>query len=824
MNSIYKFQLRTDYNGVANNYAVNPLRGADVSKDYEIQQNEMFYRAKLNGKLIFSRADYSIIAGARFETKFTLIVSISYDNGTTWTEYWRGAFWKTDCAFDIDAMTVEVTPAPVDDYTDVLAGLEKEYNLIDLKPQIENLTITKRPLIQMYVPGETVVSCFLSGMYWEQDCEAVTDEDALVRTYHFALNSSRAGGQQVSGTGIADGMWLNGQSPDGLYNWTYETKEEEDQDAGTQTFVYTYLTRKSDGARLFANRNYQEAATGSFWLYEYGDESMENVARVVEITVKVYARYLLDVERISGLDTYPIPANDIVDNNRNYRRVIGYGVSNVVYYSSATTRTPTEWGIRQPGEYWQKPYALGISDFYPIGRTHWGDFSIWFAFSPSDRFLEESGRKKYLLKDAFPLHSVISVLLQQIAPGITHEPTTEYSQFLYDRINPISGDEFELFITQKSNILAGDYTQPAQKAPITLRMITDMLRDCFRAYWYVENGKFKIEHVQWFKNGGRYGGSPGISHDLTKELVTRNGKFWAFGTSQYDFNKATMPERYQFGWMDDVTRAFEGFPIDIISQYVTPGNIEEIHVSNFTTDIDYMLLNPGACSKDGFALMAAVPRQVVSGETSYNLLTVGAYSLRYSLGGLPAGENITVIFQTRGNPTGGLCGLAFLDASGNIVESIDSFAAGNYTQLTYTATIPEKATQIGFKQFTRTGTCEIRMISVQGSKELPFVQHSADGVEYINQNGLLAFIELQSLYYIYDMPAYQIRINNADRVAYGITREKKQTLRMPVVEDPNPLQLIRTFLGDGKIEKISVNLSSRNANVTLMFDTQNYNE
>lgn len=824
MNPIYKFELATEYNGVTNNYAVYPLRKADLAKDYELQQNQKFFRAKLSGKLLFSRADYDIIANAKFETKFTLVISISWNNGQTWTEYWRGEFWKTDCKFDADAQTAEVTPSPIDDYTNILAGMEKEYNLIDLKPAIEQLTITKRPLIQMYVVGESVVSCFLSGMYWEQDCDTVTNENDLVDTYHFKLNSSRTGGQQVSGTGVADGLWQNGESPDGLYEWTYETKEEGgESESAPETFVYTYLTRKADNVRLFANRNYQSAATGSFLMYRYGDEDMQPVASVVLITIKVYARYLLDVDTIDGKDTYPIPANDIVENNRNYRRAIGYGVSDVVYYSTNTTTTPTEWGIKQPGVYWQQPYSIYGTQFYPIGRSHWDDFSIWFAFSAFDDILEKKGRKEYKLKDAYPLHSVISVLLGKIAPGIIHEPTTEYSQFLYDQNNPISGDVFNLYITQKSNILAGDYSQPAQKAPITLKMVTDMLRDCYRAYWYVEDGKFKIEHIQWFKNGGRYTGTPAISHDLTVEKVTRNGKAWAFGTSQYEYNKPTMPERYQFGWMDDVTRAFEGYPIEILSKYVTPGNIEEINVSNFTTDIDYMLLNPGACSKDGFALMAAVPRQLVTPDSSFSTVEIGTkYNLKYTLTNIQVGEGITIKFESRGD--GGTCEIAFLNASGNMIASIGTFNSESLKTIVYSALIPTNATQIGFRQITGLGSSEIKMVSIQGSKALPFIERTIDGITYINQNGLLAFIDLQPKYYIYDLPAYQIRINDEQGVAYGITREKKQTLRMPVVDDPNPTQLIKTFLGMGQVEKISVNLSSRNANVTLMYDTHNYNE
>ena len=46
-----------------------------------------------------------------------------------------------------------------------------------------------------------------------------------------------------------------------------------------------------------------------------------------------------------------------------------------------------------------------------------------------DWILEEKARKAYTLRDAFPVASCISVLLNQIAPGITHAATAEYSQF-----------------------------------------------------------------------------------------------------------------------------------------------------------------------------------------------------------------------------------------------------------------------------------------------------------------------------------------------------------------------------------------------------------
>lgn len=705
MNPIYKFELATEYNGVTNNYAVYPLRKADLAKDYELQQNQKFYRAKLSGKLLFSRADYAIIANARFETKFTLVISISWNNGQTWTEYWRGEFWKTDCKFDTDAQTAEVTPAPVDDYTAVLAGMEKEYNLIELKPDIERLKLSKRPMLQIYVAGDSIISCFLSGMYWEQECNAEENDTKLRQDYHFASLSQKTIHDIIGEVNISMAETTTAE-------YTYSLNEES---GTTGNYWVAELVRSTDGARWY--RESQTQPNYPFVLNADQSTAASESVTVYERTIRIYGRYVLDVEQLGTQSTYDISPNDIVENNRNYKYVIGYSVANTIELSTRVTDIPNEWGIVQPGTYYKEPRdAYGVK-YFPIGRNQWTwHVSIWYKYSGTDWPVEVQGRKQYELRDSYPLHSAISALLAKIAPGITHEPTSEYSQFLYDTYNPISGDVFDLYITQKSNILAGDYSQPAQKAPITLKMITDMLRNVYCAYWYIEDGKFKVEHIQWFKNGGGYTGTPDVPHNLTVEKVTRNGKPWAFGTSQYEFNKPTMPERYQFGWMDDVTQPFNGKPIEVLSKFVNAGNIEEVNVSNFTSDIDYMLLNPGAISKDGFALMAAV------------------------------------------------------------------------------------------------------------NGVLPFVEKYINGVLYIHQNGLLSFEDLQPKYWIYDLPAYNVRINDVSAIAYGITREKKQTLRFPVKDDPNPMHLIKTYMGNGQVEKISVNLSSRSANVTLMYDTQNYNE
>lgn len=728
----YRFFLQIGEDGTKQ--TVRPNYKDDLTLDYELETNQRFYRAKLSGKINFVRADYDIINDAPFDSEFFLYIEKSDDWGQTYNQYYKAKFMKTDCTFNDDDKLVTVQPETIDQYNDVLAGLEKEYNLITLAPTIQRITINKRPLIQIYVPGDSVVSCFLGGTNWEQDANATTDQNALVQTYHFALCNIlkeiqiTSNGSPAVISGLYTGRMATGASADTfegkLYpelNVNYYIYISQQRVGGVPFGIaLVEIRRRSDDVVMF---RYQKVTTSPFDTLEFDLTAAEGSGATGTMhadmkSYNIYARYLCDVEKINDLNTYPLPADDIVDNNRNYRRAIGYAID-VAFISNNFSDTPTEWGLADNGKYFAPPYSIYGQTFYPIARSTWRYASLWFGFYLMDWILEEKARKAYTLRDAFTLSSCINVLLKEFAPGITHEATPEYSQFLYNTNNPISGRSFKLLISQKSNIINGEYKTPAQKAPITLQQIMTMLRDIYKCYWYIEDGKFKIEQVSWFRNGGSYGYNPIIDYDLTQLESVRNGKKLAFATSEYSFDKVEMPERYQFEWMDDVTTPFEGLPIEITSKYVTAGKIEEINISNFTSDIDLMLLNPGAISSDGFALFAAV------------------------------------------TPSGG------------------------------------------------------------GQLELPFTRQTVDGVDYFLQNGYLAFINIQPTYWVYDMPARNFKINNIPNYAIGIERKKKQTLNFPAgTTDPNPMLLVKTYIGNGQVDKLSVNLCSRNIKATLKYDTE----
>lgn len=716
MYPIYKFELSA--NGTTQR--AYPIYKDDLAIDYELESNEEFYRAKLSGKLTFERNDYTFIVSQAFDTQYSVVIYISYDAGKTWAQYWTGTFWKTDCEFDDDAQTVIVLPSVNDAYRDVIAGLEKEFNLIDLAPYIVPINIDKRPMLQIYVPGQTAIGCFLSGMWWEQECESITNTSALTNKYHFSKNIENVIVDVLSdGTPTIPqaffGSTYNPDNPGGLIQFTngdYMFEYRIDT-IGVQTAYRWSIVRVADNVRMWtyitlsAPHTFPQDVTLT---PVTGTGASGNVHLYLR-DVAVYARRISDVTT----NTYEIPSDDLVPNNRNYTRVSGYLAPGTILFADSLSETPTKWGLYKGELYYKSPYSG--REYFPIARSQWSSVSLWFYFSSMNWGTEADYRKEFTLKTAYPIWSIIAQLLEQIAPNILHSNNFTYSEFLYST-TPIKPDASRLFISPKTNLIKADYDQPAQKAPITLRSVLNMLRDCYRCYWFIDGARFRIEHISWFKNGGTYSNAqPTIGIDLTQQTVSRNGKPWAFAKNQYMYDKPDMAARYQFGWMDDVTVPFNGYPIDIISKYVNPDNIENIEIANFSSDVDYILLNSNEVSQDGFVLLAAVY------------------------------DTDTAMYK------------------------------------------------------------------------LPYADFQINNSAYRLQNPYAAFIYLQR-YYFYDMPATQYRIMGQNYTAIGVKRLKTQTIKFPVLVEPNLINLIKTNLGNGTIQKMSINLSSRNANATLKYDTE----
>jgi len=629
----YKFFLRI---GSLSAEAVEivPVWKDEMALEWSLENGQWFYRNAMSGNFNLIRKDYDLVMSQPFNTVYYF--SIFKHDGSLWKEYWLGKFCQTDCTVNTDDRRVTVKIEAIDDYNDILSGWEKEYDLIRLAPAIEKVQVTKRPMVQIYSEEDTVVSCFCGTTFFEEDVSEPTVDDLdkwLVEHCHFETLDTLQEINFAAGSPEGFGAPFTGHFVNGQYLTnsigTYRIKYFETWDWEGLVKVYT------NGLQIMLSNS--DTVLWEFWqendwvavplpadLEFYPRGAGTTNLEAVRTSHYTYGRVVCNVPVLSGADVYPIERDDLVPYNRNYRYCTPYkGTNELLMNWQGESDEPTQWGMKENGKYFTQPYD--DTAYAPIARSKWMNTSDWFKPGTYTQGIDLSARYVYTLNDAYPIASVIGVLLGQVAPDILFDATSDYSEFLYGSGTTIGSHHQNILITPKSNITAGEYQTPAMTAPVTLKTILDMLAKTFHLHWMIQSvdvgggviqKRLRIEHVEWFRRGGTYSGTQQIGMDLTAIKNVRNEKTWDYATSEYSFDKEEMPERYQFGWMDEVTTPFKGLAIEVLSPFVDKGKIEEVNVSQFSSDIDLMLLNPNAISPDGFAVMTSESGAIPFVQTS----------------------------------------------------------------------------------------------------------------------------------------------------------------------------------------------------------------
>lgn len=611
----YKFYISK--NG-GDKVEVNP-HYKELNKKYAKESGQEFFRISLDGKINLFGSDYELVRNSSLEDQMILIIDKYNRTSGKWIEYYRGEFSKTDCKFDHDKKKCELKTTTIDNYTEVMNKYENTYDLIKLAPAISRINLHKRSLMQVYVRGANSITNFFGGTYWEDDVNEVIDNhNDLINKYYFSY--IKAGNEfYIRGASISDvnGVYAGTNGYWSKWNPGYTCKMELVD--GSSTTYWIRLYRNSDNTLLYQSKKPLAVTDPDNKYIGVKTINMINVNNSNDgFTIRrpfvyhIYRRLLCDVDTVTDSEgtknTYNLPSDDFVTDNRNYKKCIGLK-GGMFFCTSRAVNEPTKYGLNDYGQYFTNqfiPGSAGLGRPLPISKNSWANASLWYVYDSFYEYFEEKLRKQYTLRDSYSIAAAIKAILKKIDPTLSHEPTAKYSQFLYGTTNPLGLARFYVYITQKTNILKGDYDQPAQKAETSLEELMKMLRDCFRCYWYIEDGKFKIEHISFFMNGGSYSGKSNYQLDFTKLTDQFNKKMSAYFQSEIEYDKSDLNQRYEFAWMDDVTDLFGGVTIDVKSNYIQKDKTEEINIGQFSSDVDYMLFNPSNFSEDGFALLCPV--------------------------------------------------------------------------------------------------------------------------------------------------------------------------------------------------------------------------
>lgn len=636
---VFRFRLKI---GSAAYVDSSPRWSDETALVTEGDENEMFFREKLSVKLTYQREDFDSILASAFDTEFRVLLQQQISG--VWTSLWIGKFWYTDVEFDVDNRTCTVSPETFDTYEELLGGLEKEFDLIALEPPTVSVQMLKQAVIQVYLPGTSFVANFTNdGIFYETPCTpfnttpapgevGTTDNhDTLIDDSGFGMGTGYAdpndglfnwarvvipGGTitpDVSGVYKAQAYFADGRPQLTSINSTSFIRED-----GVYAIINDpspppgqtrqLIKRVSDNVTVYTSP-YQ---TSPWWPFGQPPSASPNQTftsstssdKVQAYLFMPYVRLLTSKTEVDGNPTIELTDDDPIPHG-NFTHALPVDTLNFIYSQGSST-DPTRWGkfsgdaLHFAFQYFAKPSSA--ETLMPVAGTTWTGASAWFYLDDELRTLQQNGSELLTINDAYKLSDCIDVLLDEIQPLVGHSDNPSYSNFLYATSNAIRGARKVPIIIPKSNVVIGNYDQPAKKAQIRLSEILQLLRYFHNAYWHISESSLVIEHENYYHNGKSYSGQ-NIGTDLTTGIEPKTELAWAYRTNKFKFDKQNMPERIETGWMDKGSQQFDGYPIQALSAYAQKGNIEQRVISKFTSDVDFIHVAANDIAKEGFVFL-----------------------------------------------------------------------------------------------------------------------------------------------------------------------------------------------------------------------------
>ena len=473
-------------------------------------------------------------------------------------------------------------------------------------------------------------------------------------------------------------------------------------------------------------------------------------------------------------------------------------------------------------------------DWIPLAEDNWNYASMWYTIQPSvaNGLLAPAKFGSFRWTRCWTIGCCIMHLLKRITNDkVVFSESTGYSQFLYGSPNPVEGHEpFQWLVTQKSNVMhpaAGG----ASRCIVRLDWFFELLRNGLNCYYWFErrnDGRydFRIEHVEYFRRGGAYNGDLADQLDLTRLKPVRNflrngqpAKRYADQTNRYTFDLDGMVEKYTYSWQGDGGGDdFKGNPMYFRAGWIEKGSSDDRQVDNIFADLGWLMLNAGTATEssknyDGLFIFGGY-RPMMPDAWNENTAPLGEW----------------MVFTIDNRPV--RCDLYITAPEG---QQMGINTGSSMVSVIGTGTMQHIAmTGVGFDFGTNYTDVVIHRIHARSGNvfRVPNVQNRLRPENYL-QNGVLAWPWLQCEYLHYDIPAAKWTYLKDDYTdgqtivweeTGTIKMVKKQTVGVVPVPDASTedaimgIMGVKTGLGIGIIDNAKINLSSRNAEMTIIYD------
>lgn len=798
---------------------VYPLYDDSLDKDLEMESQHVFFREKLSGKLVFVRSEYPMIAEADIEAEFVLHIDRKIHEQPLEVDWFVGVFTKTDCEGDDDNTILEVQPRVRDRYNKLMEGMNKEFNLIDIVPNRSELLLLLQPVVQVYIGGSTVVNNIMGGgVSWEQPIDEPTYDAAyLANDFYFGEGKTFLFG---TGTPEAGGALV----PDVSGEYDAGTRVSQSGQYRIDTIQPNYRYFRFVEDVLDDLRDF-----GSIWETPGGHELVYIGSRVVAGEKRWYFR-------INSGSTVPPPlagsmqwlSGGIYQNDLEYTwNGIDIGTAFERFTIVDTQQVPES--IVYVSDYddtlRQNPFDFDFTTQTYLFRSL-VDFTSTLRFFEGTAFVRILTNKELVNGNATQDIEGGDMFLPS---GSRYKRVLGYSGFQ----NIVASDEnadtsngWGKIPEDAANFANRFFTQKLFPASTGIGLTYPLSRSDWSevSWWFYFD--FQLENIQQFQ-----------STDYTiKDAYTLTDIVKGF-LAELDpsLTHEAEPEYSQFLYsVNNPIRGFRKYPIftpkdNIISgeydQPVRRANLRFINLLNFLKD--FHKLKPYVDDQRRFILEH---EEYFARGMSYTTPNVGqdlttsiepktskrwAYRTskwKYQKSQMPEQikhkwmDDVTELFQ--GFPIDVISRYVQL---GNIDERTMSLFTSDINLM-----------HVAGDNIARDGFFFGEAILSEGQKYILPVASVDAGYPriYTSQNVYASVVYAHKNYWIYQLPAKRVNLNTVDIDAESTVNTKVQDIEYAGSDDFDPMLLAKTLLGDGRITKASINLSSLSIKMQLLHATE----
>ena len=630
-------------------HIANPIYDK-LSKKWQQESNQIFFRQSLDGQLQFVNADYEFIRKCDMAEDIMLTI---YRDGKKYIECY---FRVVDCDIDENHKSIKVKPKSRDVYNTILDKYNEEYDLLKQNPQLSDVSMDIRPTLQVYELGADYVANYIGGTLYKKSVTPILD---LSDYEHFNFGKEYVGTiittEDTTGSDLRHIVFL------GSGNWVATENRNEyvfilqDRDMYLQRPYRMKLRRLIAEGNVYITMEKYTDSNGWTTLYEYKNESTYdkfisyselNKLKSInlyytdsgsQVTLNLAIKADFNFSQLNtrilfkGEGGVDIDSQDPFNWSSIYDKSAGVAFTNGLIVGNDVSTDITQFGkVKGEDVYYVPPvadynYADNLSKYIPVlEEQRTGRISYWLKVDDLLEDLDNIYTTKKTLKDWVSLYETLRVLLKAIDPNIKILHGSTSSMFLFNRTNPLTNlsEQGEMFVLAKSNATTLEYDYSATKTPITIGKVLEWLKT-MNIYWDIyelEDGRkiFRLEHLCYYLNGMNYNNNSRKIIDLKTIFDVRNGKHYAYRTNKWKYDISdSMPTTIFYKWAEEVSVPFEGKAMRAVKR-LSDEKQETIGTDTFVSDIDYVFANSNEVSKDGFMVVQA-----------YRSNTTEPYAIKY---------------------------------------------------------------------------------------------------------------------------------------------------------------------------------------------------